>query len=78
MNLHDLGDLMALELQGSEIVGRSGKVTEVVGTLVRASGLSAKLGEMCHLLAGDGSVLQVAEVIGSADLVMSRIERVAL
>lgn len=64
MNLHDLGDLMALELQGSEIVGRSGKVTEVVGTLVRASGLSAKLGEMCHLLAGDGSVLQVAEVIG--------------
>ncbi|WP_374568182.1 type III secretion system ATPase SctN [Ideonella sp.] len=64
MNLHDLGDLMALELQGSDIVGRSGKVTEVVGTLVRASGLAAKLGEMCHLLAADGSVLQVAEVIG--------------
>jgi type III secretion protein N (ATPase) len=64
MNLSELGDLMALELQESEILGRSGKVTEVVGTLVRASGLSAKLGEMCHLLAHDGSVLQVAEVIG--------------
>ncbi|UXH78287.1 type III secretion system ATPase SctN [Roseateles amylovorans] len=64
MNLKDLSHWMELELSGAEIIHRSGKVTEVVGTLVRASGLSAKLGEMCHLLDAGGQLLQVAEVIG--------------
>lgn len=64
MNLNDLSHWMALELAGTETVSRTGKVAEVVGTLVRASGLSAKLGEMCHLLDADGGLLQVAEVIG--------------
>ncbi len=64
MNLKDLSHWMELELSGTEIIHRSGKVTEVVGTLVRASGLSAKLGEMCHLLDAGGQLLQVAEVIG--------------
>jgi ATP synthase in type III secretion protein N len=66
VNRFDLGDCMAQELASSVMVSRSGKVTEVVGTLVRASGLSAKLGEMCHLLEADGSLLQVAEVVGFA------------
>ncbi len=62
----DLGDCMAQELAACDMVARSGKVTEVVGTLVRAGGLAAKLGEICHLLQPDGSLLQVAEVVGFA------------
>jgi ATP synthase in type III secretion protein N len=64
MNLRDLGQCMEEELARGEMLSRSGKVTEVVGTLVRASGLAAKLGEICHLLQADGSLLQVAEVVG--------------
>jgi type III secretion protein N (ATPase) len=43
------------ELQNDPIVARSGKVFEVVGTLIRASGLDAKIGELCE---------QRAEVVG--------------
>ena len=50
INLDELGRWMELELAGAETLNRTGKVVEVIGTLVRASGLSAKLGEMCHLL----------------------------
>ena len=64
MNLHDMAMLMESELSNSAIIGRSGKVAEVVGTVVRASGLEAQLGEMCSLLAPSGEVLQVAEVVG--------------
>lgn len=52
------------EVAAAQTVRRSGKVVEVVGTLVRATGLAARLGEMCHLLDERGELLQVAEVIG--------------
>ena len=64
MKARDLSQWMEFELADKDMFARSGKVTEVVGTLVRASGLTAKLGEMCNLMESNGNVLQVAEVVG--------------
>jgi type III secretion protein N (ATPase) len=65
--MNRLGELarhMASELAASDMVSRTGKVTEVIGTLMRVSGLDARLGELCEVLEDDGSVLQSAEVVG--------------
>jgi type III secretion protein N (ATPase) len=51
-------------LADAETQIRMGKVSEVTGTLVRVSGLDLSLGELCELLAPDGSILQRAEVVG--------------
>jgi type III secretion protein N (ATPase) len=67
MNLGDLVSTMEAELAGATMMSRSGKVTEVIGTLIRVSGLDASLGELCHLLDGAGRILQVAEVVGFAN-----------
>jgi len=64
MDLTDLTRCMEAELASSSIVKRCGKVTEVVGTLIRVSGLEARLGELCKLLDKDDQVMQLAEVIG--------------
>lgn len=56
--------LMEAELASASMVGRTGKVTEVVGTLMRVSGLDARLGELCEVVDEDGSVIQTAEVVG--------------
>lgn len=66
MKLDDLAHWMELELSSSTMVSRSGKIVEVVGTLVRATGLEARLGELCNLVDSRGKVLQVAEVVGFA------------
>jgi type III secretion protein N (ATPase) len=52
------------ELHHEPTVARSGKVFEVVGTLIRASGLDAKVGELCELKDARGRPLQRAEVVG--------------
>src|SRR3954471_5350982 len=65
-DLHDLTRLMESELASAAMLTRTGKVTEVVGTLMRVSGLDARLGELCEVLDDDGSVLQMAEVVGFA------------
>ncbi len=36
----------------------------MIGTLVRVTGLEAKLGELCEMLDADGRVMQAAEVVG--------------
>ncbi|MGN6667157.1 MAG: type III secretion system ATPase SctN [Trinickia sp.] len=41
-----------------------GKVQEVLGTLVRVTGLDATLGELCELRSPVGQLLQYAEVVG--------------
>jgi type III secretion protein N (ATPase) len=64
MKLDGIAQLMQQELASAPMVTRSGKVVEVVGTLVRATGLDAKLGELCDLMTPEGEVLQAAEVIG--------------
>lgn len=57
---------MEREVASAPLARRSGKVSEVVGTLIRVTGLDAKLGELCHVLDEHGGLLQAAEVVGFA------------
>lgn len=50
-------------LQGLSTVGQYGRVTEVLGTLVKAVGVQVRVGELCELRAPEGKVMR-AEVIG--------------
>ncbi len=54
------------ELQHGDVVSRTGRVVEVVGTLLRATGVEARIGEMCELRGPRGTLLQRAEVVGFA------------
>ena len=56
--------LPATALDWSPAPLRAGKITEVVGTLVRATGLDALVGELCELRDRGGALLQYAEVVG--------------
>ncbi|KVK72790.1 type III secretion apparatus H+-transporting two-sector ATPase [Burkholderia ubonensis] len=60
----------------------TGKVLEVIGTLVKVGGLDVSLGELCELRTPDGTLLQHAEVIGFTRNVallspFSRVDRVS-
>jgi type III secretion protein N (ATPase) len=57
-------DALAAELEQAPVFARTGKVYEVVGTLLRASGLDAKIGDLCELQDVGGRCLQRAEVVG--------------
>ncbi len=59
-----LGVLDAMGALGARTVGRAGKITEAVGTLIRASGIDATLGELCELRDAAGKHLLDAEVVG--------------
>jgi len=52
------------ELEHERVLARTGRVFEVVGTLARASGVDAKVGELCELRGPRGQLLQRAEVVG--------------
>lgn len=52
------------ELKYETVLVRTGKVFEVVGTLIRASGLDVRLGELCDLEDARGLKIQRAEVVG--------------
>ncbi|WCM87894.1 type III secretion system ATPase SctN [Acidovorax sp. NCPPB 3576] len=67
LEVSGLPDWMEREIASATIVRRSGKVVEVIGTLMRVTGLDAKLGELCHVLDESGGLLQAAEVIGFAN-----------
>ena len=43
---------------------RYGKVVEVIGTMLKVSGVQVSLGEVCELRQRDGTLLQRAEVVG--------------
>jgi ATP synthase in type III secretion protein N len=60
----DFAGLLAEELTQERTVGQVGRVFEVVGTLIRASGIDAKMGEVCELRDGRGQLQQRAEVVG--------------
>ncbi|WP_254367137.1 type III secretion system ATPase SctN [Paraburkholderia sp. NMBU_R16] len=59
-----IADAIERELRGRSQPSRFGKVQEVIGTLVRVSGLDATLGELCELRTPQGQFLQLAEVVG--------------
>ena len=52
------------ELEHERVLVRTGRVYEVVGTLLKATGLDARMGEMCELRDPRGELLQRAEVVG--------------
>jgi ATP synthase in type III secretion protein N len=54
---------MRSALQGLTTLEARGRVTEVLGTLVRATGIQARVGELCELRTREGRSL-CAEVIG--------------
>jgi type III secretion protein N (ATPase) len=64
--MNSLARWMQAEVAAASMMRRTGKVTEVVGTLMRVSGLEAMVGELCELLDADGQVIQSAEVVGFA------------
>jgi ATP synthase in type III secretion protein N len=55
---------LAQALQSEPMLPAQGKVFEVIGTLIRVSGMQVKLGEVCELRDRTGAVLQKAEVVG--------------
>ncbi|ACR30713.1 type III secretion system ATPase SctN [Burkholderia glumae] len=59
-----LTDAIEREILAVPAVARTGKVMEVVGTVIKVSGLDVTLGELCELRAPDGTLLQRAEVVG--------------
>lgn len=63
-DLSRVADAMAARLAIEPAVGMTGKVLEVIGTLVRVVGLEATLGELCELRSASGALIQHAEVVG--------------
>jgi len=59
-----LADAIEHEILSTPGIARTGKVLEVIGTLVKVAGLDVTLGELCELRAANGALLQHAEVIG--------------
>lgn len=55
---------LAQALQEDTPLPSTGKVFEVIGTLIRVTGLNVKLGDLCELRDRSGAVLQKAEVVG--------------
>ncbi|WP_206956684.1 type III secretion system ATPase SctN [Trinickia acidisoli] len=62
--LHGLACAIERELRARPRLETRGKVLEVIGTLVRVTGLDVRLGELCELRAPTGELLQNAEVVG--------------
>ena len=61
-------DPLLSALAGVKSIERVGKVVEAYGTLIRATGLKASIGELCHLRNprgdGDPDFNLAAEVVG--------------
>jgi ATP synthase in type III secretion protein N len=64
IDLDNFADSLQQALFEEPVTTSTGKVFEVVGTLIRVSGLKVKLGELCELRDRTGQVLQKAEVVG--------------
>jgi ATP synthase in type III secretion protein N len=57
-------DLLLNALRTADPLKRIGRVVEAYGTLIRATGVNARIGEMCELRDPAGNVLLNAEVVG--------------
>ncbi|CAN7581609.1 type III secretion system ATPase SctN [Trinickia sp. LjRoot230] len=64
LDVDRLTEAIEHEILSSSHVERTGKVLEVIGTLVKVAGLDVSLGELCELRSVSGALLQHAEVIG--------------
>jgi ATP synthase in type III secretion protein N len=63
---HRFVSALERELEQQDVVERTGRVYEVVGTLIKATGLDARVGELCELRDPRGGSLGRAEVVGFA------------
>ncbi|MDR6409127.1 UNVERIFIED_ORG: type III secretion protein N (ATPase) [Burkholderia sp. 1263] len=63
-DVEQFADAIEHEILSTSSIARTGKVLEVIGTLVKVAGLDVTLGELCELRAANGELLQHAEVIG--------------
>jgi type III secretion protein N (ATPase) len=61
---HYLADALDEALLDVAPTESRGRVLEAVGTLVKATGVQARIGDLCELRASDGSWRRYAEVIG--------------
>jgi ATP synthase in type III secretion protein N len=59
-------DSMLSTLHNVETVGLRGKVRDVIGTVIRVTGIQPRLGELCHIVDHNGRVTVCAEVISFA------------
>jgi type III secretion protein N (ATPase) len=64
LDLDEFARSLRSELLHDPPLPATGKVFEVLGTLIRVSGMNVKLGELCELRDRTGAVLQKAEVVG--------------
>lgn len=64
LNLDQFTDEIERELRVGPNVVRTGKVVEVVGTLIKVAGIDVALGELCELRNGADPHVQHAEVVG--------------
>jgi len=62
--MHHLAAAIERELRTRPRIDARGKVLEVIGTLVRVTGLDVRLGELCELRSPAGVLVQNAEVVG--------------
>ena len=62
--LRRLTDALEREIRSNVHVRQTGKVIEVIGTLIKVGGIDLKLGELCELRAPGGRLLQQGEVVG--------------
>jgi type III secretion protein N (ATPase) len=63
-DLKQFARVLQQELQQEPAVSRYGRIFEAIGTLVRATGIDAKVGELCELFDSTGRLMQRAEVVG--------------
>jgi type III secretion protein N (ATPase) len=64
IDLDRLADSIERELESASFARQLGKVVEVTGTLIRATGIEVKLGELCELRDPAGERIRRAEVVG--------------
>jgi len=54
-------------LAGADLYSRRGRVTNLIGLVIEATGLQAEVGELCEIAVGRNSELVPAEVVGFRD-----------
>ena len=52
------------QIQQAETIGHTGKIENIVGMSIEASGIKAAVGDICRIYSGESSGQITAEVVG--------------